>query len=73
VALPAHVYQSEAWRLIAAELLTEIQRLQLANEALVPERIADRNRGGIVLARQLLRAAAEPATQFIPTPPDYTD
>ena len=73
MALPAHVYHSEAWRHIAEYLRAEIARLQVVNEDLLPEREADRNRGRIALARRLLRDAETPAPRLVSTPPDYAE
>jgi hypothetical protein len=71
VALPPHVYTSEAWALVAQHLRGEITKAQLALEAPADERKSDRLRGRIAFARQLLQDAEPSRIPPLAPPVDY--
>lgn len=71
MALPSHVYTSEAWSALAQELRAEIDKAHLALEASIDERKADRIRGRVAFARQLLQDAQPRTILSAPPPVDY--
>lgn len=65
------MYTSEAWSLLSAHLHEEIGKAHLSLEANIDERKADRVRGRIAFARQLLQDAQPRAILPAPPPVDY--